>query len=155
MLPLRILNSKETKTIKEAVRSQFGYEFLEDFVFLQNNKNKVFITNRDIAKIELHQLKINSIGLYIGEYKNNKMRLSIEGAQLVAQGAEKNVLALSRDDARLWMGGNDISVRKKPENRGEFVILKYNKDVLGCGRVSEEKIANYVPKERRTKEQGL
>ncbi len=148
---LKVLNSKETKKIKEAIKNQFGYCFLQEFVFLQNNKNRVFITNRDIAKIELHQLKINSIGLYLGEYKDNKIRLSIEGAQMVAQGAKKNILALNSEDACLWMRGSDIA-KKKPGNRGEFVILKYNEDALGCGKVCEEKIANYVPKERRVKE---
>ena len=42
--------------------------------------------------------------------------------------------------------GNDID---KEFNVHGFIILKYKKDFIGCGRYKEGKIFNYVPKERR------
>lgn len=149
MNQLKILNSREIKLVKEAVKNQFGCEIVEDLVFLKNQKDRVFITNKDIAKLDLDRLKINSIGLYFGEYKHEKLRLSIEGAQFVGKSAKKNIVILKEEDAARWMKGNDISLQKKSLTLGGFVILKHGDDILGCGKYNGEKILNYVPKERR------
>ncbi len=147
---LKILNSKEIKAINTAMFAQFGCCF-GSFVFLENAKQKIFITNMALSKIDLDQLRVNSIGLYVGEFKDNKMRLSIEGAQLIASNAEKNILELDEAQSKTWMAGLDIPVTKSGFAAGEFIILKHKMDVFGCGKFNGEKIFNYIPKERRLK----
>lgn len=149
MKKLRILNTREIKPIRTAIKEQFGCDFFEDFVFLQNLKDRIFITNKDIAKIDLDRLRINSIGLYFGEFRQKKLRLSIEGSQIIGKLAKKNILTLNEKEAKEWMSGNDILVKKRSLTPGSFVILQHKKDILGCGKYNGEKVMNYVPKERR------
>jgi NOL1/NOP2/fmu family ribosome biogenesis protein len=35
--------------------------------------------------------------------------------------------------------------------KSRYILLRYNQDILGCGKVAENKILNFVPKERRFK----
>ncbi len=149
MSQLKILNTREIKPVKEAVKNQFGCRIVEDLVFLKNQKDRIFIVNKDISKLDLGGLRINSIGLYFGEYKHEKLRLSIEGAQFVGKSAKKNIVILKEEGAARWMKGNDIFLQKKSLALGGFVILKHAGDILGCGKYNGKKILNYVPKERR------
>ena len=49
----KILNKKEIKKIKEALICQFGYFWEEDYVYLLNENDRLFIINKDLAKIEV------------------------------------------------------------------------------------------------------
>ena len=90
MQKLKILNSREIKKMREIALSSFGYFPKANYVYLQNDKNKVFIVNNDLKRIDLRNLRIDKIGLYLAEFKNNQLRLSKEGAQFFTSGAEKN-----------------------------------------------------------------
>jgi len=35
------------------------------------------------------------------------------------------------------------------ESENAFKVLKYNNEIIGCGKSTGEKIANFMPKERR------
>lgn len=146
MQNLKVLERKDKKILLELLKKQFGFEEKLDYVFLINNKNKVFIANKDIANIDLNKIRINSIGLYIAEFKNNEVRLSIEGSQIIGPNAKKNIVELDEKQAREWLKGKDIE--KKTEEQG-FVILKHNNDYLGSGKVKQNIILNFVPKIRR------
>ena len=87
-----------------------------------------------------------SLGLFFGEIKNGEIRLTIEGSQLVGPNAKKNVLEIPDKLARLWLKGYDIPV--KTDMKG-FLIIKNNKDYLGCGKFVENRILNPIPKTRR------
>jgi len=146
MQDLRVLEKKNKKTFLQLLKKQFGFEDKLDYAYLTNNKNKIFIVNRDIAEIDLNKIRINSAGLYIAEFKNNEVRLSIEGSQLIGKKAKKNIIELNEKQAREWLKGKDIELKAKEKG---FVILKHNKDYLGSGKVKEDKILNFVPKTRR------
>ncbi len=143
---LRVMNSKEKKNILKLLYDQFGFQSAMEYEFLINTRNKIFILSRDFAKIETRELRINSLGLYFGEIYNGELRLSIEGSQIIGKLSKKNILELSDEDARRWMGGEDFEVREKMSG---FVIIKNNDDFLGCGKLANGKLYNYVPKERR------
>ena len=146
MQNLKILNKKQTKEILSLIKKQFGAEFKSDFAFLKNEKGKIYLINKDISKINLEKLRINSLGLYFAETRNNEIRLSIEGSQLIGPLAKKNILELTEKQVKEWMQGNDL------ETKGDysgFVLVKHNKDFLGCGKVREGKVFNYVGKARR------
>jgi len=47
-----------------------------------------------------------------------------------------------------WMYGSELLI-----NTGyrQFIILRYNGNLLGCGKASEQKVSNFIPKSRRLK----
>ncbi len=146
MQNLKILNKKEVKAILEMVKKQWECDFKEDYAFLQNKDGKVFIVNKDIAKIDFKKIRINSVGLYFAELRNNEIRLSIEGSQLIGPKAKENVIELNEKEAREWLKGNDL---EKETSANGFVIIKHDKDYLGTGKARDNKILNFVPKTRR------
>ena len=146
MKNLKILNNKEIKKILKLLDNQFGFKEKLNYVFLMNKKNKIYLVNKDIERIDIDNLRIDALGLYFGEVNHGLLRLSIEGSQMIGKMAGKNIIELDKEDAELWSMGNDID---KEFNVYGFVILKYKKDFIGCGKYKGGKIFNYVPKERR------
>ena len=146
MQQLKILNTKEVKEITGLLKEEFGFEEKLNYVFLLNNRDRIYIINKDMTRINLENLRIDSMGLYFGELKNKTLRLSIEGSQIIGRGAKKNLIELDEKEMHEWLKGENL--HKKME-KSAFVILKHKDDILGCGRYKEGKIFNYVPKERR------
>ena len=146
MQNLKVLGRKDKKKFLELLKKQFGFEKKLDYVFLINNKNKIFIVNKELVNIDLNKIRINSIGMYIAEFRNDEVRLSIEGSQFIGPDAKKNILGLNDKEAREWLKGNDL---EKEINLKGFVIIKNDNDFLGCGKVKEKGILNFVPKTRR------
>jgi len=149
MINLKILNKKAIKEILKKVKEQWDADVdFGDKVFLQDKENDIYIVNKDISKIDLSKLRINSIGLYIAQQMIDGLRLSIEGSQLIGPKAKKNVLELGEKQAKEWLKGYDLENDKSL--RG-FLIIKHKEDFLGCGKAKDNKILNYVPKNRRLK----
>lgn len=146
MQNLRVLDRKDKKAFLEILENQFGFEDKLDYSFLINNKNKVFIVNKEIAGIDLNKIRINSIGLYIAEFRNNEVRLSIEGSQIIGPKAKKNIIELDEKEAREWLKGKDIE--KETEAKG-FVMIKHDNDYMGSGKIRGSTILNFVSKTRR------
>ena len=141
------LNSKESKELKKKLLEQFGIE--DDFsnhAFYMTDKNKVFLVNRDVEKINLEALRLQSVGLYICEDYGNEIRLSIEGSQIFGSKATKNILTLDKKQSRDWLKGFDLEIEG---NIKQFVIVKNEKEFLGCGKLKDNKLLNFTPKERR------
>lgn len=143
-----ILNKKDIKKVIGLLERQFGFSGKLDYVFLMNKQNKVYIVKRYVFDLPLDRLKVDKLGMYIGELYKDEMRLSIEGSQLVGPSAMKNIIEIDREQVRLWMAGEPIP--------GEFsgkgyVLLKDRQkgDFLGCGRISQHGIQNFYPKTRR------
>ncbi len=147
MQNLKILNKKQIKLILKKLEAQFGFKDTLDFVFLQNREGKIFLINKDIAKVDLSKLRINSIGLYFGKIEQDELRLSIEGSQLIGKKAKKNIVELNSQQLKQWLKGEDIENNKHQD----FVIIRHNKDFLGTGKAKQDKILNFVPKARRIK----
>ena len=147
MRELRILNKKQIKSILSIIKNQWGTDLEIEHAFLMSPKNKIYLVNKDISKLDLSKLNINNIGLYFGELtKNNELRLSIEGSQIVGEKAKKNVIEVNEKQAKQWFRGEFVETK---EQGNAFVILKHNKDFLGCGRLVDGKVLNYVAKARR------
>tara|TARA_Y100000310_G_scaffold333322_1_gene410636 strand:- start:416 stop:877 length:462 start_codon:yes stop_codon:yes gene_type:complete len=148
-MKLKILNSREIKRIKEIVVNNFGGFLTEDYAYLQNEKGKVFVVNKDIAKIELNNLKIDKMGLYFAEVKNNQVRLSKEGAQLLVLQNEKlrNIISLNKKEVKEYFSGKDLE--KDLDEKDKLVLLEHNKNILGCAKYKDKKILNFLPKSHR------
>ena len=141
----KFLNSKERKEIFRLVEEQFGCSFTSDLVFCLNNKEKVFVVNRDIDGLPLDNLRVDKLGMYVGTIQADGFRLSIEGSELIGPQATKNILDLSFEQMREWLKGKDI---EGPEGNS-FILLRHNSYWLGCGKLKEGRILNYIPKNRR------
>ena len=146
MEKLKILNKKEIKRLLEMLDKHWGFKGEMEYAFLQSEKYKIYIANKEIFNLDLSKVKINSYGLYFAEVRNG-IRLSIEGSQIVGPKATKNVIELNDEELKEWMSGADLD---KETDSNDFVILKHGDDFLGTGKSTKEgKILNYVPKTRR------
>lgn len=143
---LNALSGRDLKPVLAKIKGQWGAEIDFPWAWYQSAKNDLFVLSKDIAKIDPKKFRINSVGLYIGEFKKGELRLSIEGSQLIGPHAKKNVVELDKDELRQWLRGEDLVKDVKAEG---YVIMKSGNDFVGCGRVKEGKILNFVPKARR------
>ena len=146
MQKLKILNTREKKPLLARIKEQWGCDFKTDLVWMMSTKNRIYLMTKDLEKIDLKKLRIDSMGSYFATINESEIRLSIEGAQLIGKIAKKNIVELSEEEKYEWMQGKDID--KKTDCEG-YVIIKSDNDFLGCGKVSEDKILNFVPKNRR------
>ncbi|MBN1385523.1 hypothetical protein JW968_00930 [Candidatus Woesearchaeota archaeon] len=148
MQKARILNTRETKQIMKKIEEQWGFRGDLRYTFIQNERDKIFVITNDLKLLEKPEdLRIDSLGLYFGEFKNNELRLSIEGSQMIGPGATHDVIDLTRAQMIQWFKGDDIEMDIGGEPR--YVIMRHEKDFLGTGRYKEGKILNFVPKARR------
>ncbi len=149
----RFLNSREIRKIKEQVIQEFGYFWQQDYAYLLNENQKLFVINKDIKRIDLKKLRIDKIGLYVAEVKENQVRLSKEGAQLLAQEAEQrhqklnNLLELTKQELKDYFHGSDLN--KDLGTSSRLVILHYQNEIIGCARYKEGRIINFLPKLNR------
>lgn len=152
ILKLTYLNSKELKKIKKILLEQYSIKEKLDYVFYITQNNDLYIINNAMREINIEKLRINTIGIYVGELKDDELRLSIEGSQIIGKLAKKNIYEIDSKLARMWMYGLDIPCK---ENYGKTLVIiknKENGDFLGSGRYKEGKILNHVPKGRRIHE---
>jgi len=159
MKNIKILNKKEVKKVLSLIKNQWDADVKLDYVFLQNSKGKIFIANKELFNIDkikknkikkasdsfLENLRINSIGMYFGLLKENQLRLTIEGSQIIGAKAKKNILLLSDAQTKEWLRGEDLPIK----NLKGFFLIKNKNDFLGTGKAVKDKILNFVPKNRR------
>jgi len=143
-----VLNSKRIRQILSVLKEQWDYEEKLDCGFLQK-ENDIFLVTRDIDKIDLGQLNLNSLGLYFGEIRNEQLRLSIEGSQIIGPKAKKNVVELDNNQLQHWLAGGDIELSTAAVENNSYAIIKQGNDFFGCGRIKNSTLLNFVPKARR------
>ncbi len=157
------MKRKEASSLLEQIGEEYGCDakilLIDRYVFFISDKNKVYIINEELKDIDTQTLRINSFGLYFCEINRGKIRLSIEGSQIIGPIATKNVTEFDDVTAKKWIMGEDIEEWTE-ETKG-FTIIKHNvkaandkimTDFLGCGKYKEQRILNFIPKQRRIKE---
>ncbi len=159
-IPLRVLNSKERKRILQNLQEQFGIEEVEGII-LQKGKERIFLYQGSLSADEIIKIEtlvpIERIGMYFGKivedrYSSDNVRMSIEGTQLLKDQIKKNIFELNEDQADKWMKGQDLEIKSGLKG---FVVMKYKEEFLGCGKASEEKIGNFIPKNRRLRDKNI
>ncbi len=146
MQNLTPMKSKEVKELIKKFKDQWDFEGKLDYQFLLSSRDKVWIVNHDVANLDLNKLRISTIGLYIAELGKGGVRLSIDGSQIIGPKSKKNVIELSKEQARAWLKGNDVPWKDPFDG---FAIIKSGKDYLGTGKFKGGMILNFVPKTRR------
>ena len=145
---LKVLNKKQTKEIINKLKKQYEIKELTlDYIFLINTNNKIYIINKDLKKLDQSKLRINSIGLYFAALdKQKRIRLTIEGTQLIGKKATKNVLEIQPKELKEWIKGYDLKTEK---NLKDFIIIKYKNYFLGSGLFTKGIVKNFISKARR------
>lgn len=151
---LKILNKNETEEIFQKLETQFGIKKIPG-ILLMKGKERIFLfqgeaNEKEIKKFDLIA-NIERAGIYIGKIfePTDEIRLSIEGTQIFKDQITKKIFEIkSQKDYETWMNGQELQI--KTGLRG-IIVIKYNDEFLGCGKASEEKIGNFIPKNRRLK----
>jgi len=150
---MKILNRRGIEEIERIVERNYGAKLNLDcyVVLIVGVEKKIWLASREILKIELEKLSINSIGFYFGKLKrNDKIHLSTEGSQIVGRFAKKNIVELGEESAENFMKGMDVKnmsrIDCEPHN---FVLVRSGKDFLGCSLLTENELQNLLPKSRR------
>lgn len=144
---LKVMRNKEIKEILKQIEEQFGCLLKEEFVFLEGPEERIYITTKPYLNIDLTKLKINNTGLYFGTKEKQGFRLSVEGSELLDK-PTKNIIELNDEDFKAYMAGENLRL----EDSNGYKVLKYKGHFIGCGKLSNNTLYNYLPKQRRAKE---
>ena len=148
---LEIQKREQLTEIESILVKNYGVRLsLRDFLVLKSEREeKIWLASKDIDKLDLRNLPVNSVGMNFGKLKrNDKINLTIEGAQLIGKSATKNVATI--DNAEKFLSGSDVEPSKLINcDLNNFVIVKSSGEVLGCGILRENTIENLLPISRR------
>lgn len=150
----QILSSREKRDISELLEKQWGIDVpkeMREQAWLLNAEDRLFLCTRDFGRLPYERLRIERAGIYIATMHRGELRLSVEGSQMLGPLAKKNIVELDAKEAHLWLQGGDIVKEVSTAEPRAFVLIRHKTDFLGCGKLSEGKILNFVPKERRLK----
>ena len=139
----KILDKKQVKQLLARLEKQFNTKLKLDYIFLKNNKGKIFIINKNFSKLDINKLRLNNVGLYFAKEEKGGLRLSIEGSLLLKN--SKNVLELNEKQMFEYMQGLELNLKEKDGN----YILKHKDVFLGSSKIKNNKLLNYIPKSRR------
>jgi NOL1/NOP2/fmu family ribosome biogenesis protein len=147
---MEIINSKERKEIIAQLNEQFGINKIP-YTIIRFGKDKIRIYSGEISNEELlrldQNLRIETAGLYFAKQQEDGIRLTLDGIAIFKDQIKKGILELSDEQAKEWLKGNELLIQTE---RG-FRILKNQGEFIGCGKATGEKIANFMPKERRVR----
>jgi len=151
MIPLKFFKENEREKILKQLKQQFGIKNIS-FKLARLGKERIIAFSGDISDREVLNLDrvahIEGIGLYFAKEQMDGIRLSIEGSQILSNQITKNIFELDEKQAEQWMLGQELNI--KTDKKG-FFVMKFKDDFLGTGKVSENRITNFVPKQRRLK----
>lgn len=147
---IHILNSGEKKKIIEDLNAKFGITELP-WLLVMAGKGKVrafsgSMTRDEIAKLS-YDIRIELPGLYILREESDGYRISHDGLFVFKNLATKNIVDISDKQADEWLRGENIEI----DLEDKWVLLRNKGELIGCGKVKDKKVINYVPRERRVK----
>lgn len=154
MKKLHIMNTREVKDVLEKLESYYGCDIMDmrsEYGFLIDQDDHIFLVSRDIEKIDLAKLRINSVGMYFAEInKYKEIRLTIEASQLIGPKAAKNVFDINSEDLKEYFKGKEIAIGEEYGNT--MLLIRSGKDFFGAAKCKDGTLLNYLPKVHRTKE---
>lgn len=148
---IQILNPKQAEEIVQNLKERFGIKKIPGRI-MKLGEEKLFLFTGDSTEEEILKLEkivpVERLGVYFAKIIHDDVKLSIEGSQILKEQITKNIFSLDSEQAEKWMMGQELNL--KPGMKG-FAVMKYKDNFLGCGKASEDKISNFVPKMRRLK----
>jgi NOL1/NOP2/fmu family ribosome biogenesis protein len=152
-IPLKFFDKKEKEKLVQQLNGQFGIEEIP-WEIAKLGKERIILFSGDMSEKDLlkfdYLARIEGVGLYFAKIDEHTkdLRLSIEGANLLKNQITKNIFEMNEKQAEQWMLGQELNITTGKKG---FFIMKFKDDVLGTGKISENKISNFVPKSRRLK----
>ena len=148
---IKILSEQEKRKIENQLHAQFGIKELPGKIVMRGEERLFFFTGEidedGIRKLE-QSAPIEKVGVYFAKLINEEIKLTIEGTQLLKEHITKGIFQINDSQAEEWMMGRELNLKSGLKG---FVVMKNNDDYLGCGKASQEKITNFIPKSRRLK----
>lgn len=152
MTTAKLLRRKYVKELISVIVEEFGINISGDYLFHKNTREKIFILKNDPAleSIDLSTLRVDRLGLYLGEYKNGFFRPSMQGAQFLLEQAKnqkitlKNTFELTKEQVEKVMKGKNIDLKGQPDTPA--IILTYQDNAICFGQIKDGILLNYVPK---------
>lgn len=152
IMRLEILNRAKKERIRGMLKEQFGIEELP-YLLIKTGKERIKAFSGSFSRQEivdvLKAVRFEGIGLYLAKMSNWGVRLGIDATGLLKSEIKKNIVELDSEQAERWLRGEDLLMERE-DNKG-FVVIKYKSDFLGCGKLVNGRMRNFVPKERRIK----
>lgn len=156
---LKILTLAEKNEIERKLNEQFGIKKLNGLI-VRRGKERLFLFTGNFSEEEIKILEesviIERVGIYFAKIVEDngieKIRLSIEGSQMLANQITKNLFELDEKQTESWMKGQQLDISAIDKG---FLIMKNKGDFMGTGKASENKIGNFIPKNRRLKSQNV
>ncbi len=152
---IKILSKNEKREIERKLDKQFGVKEI-DGMLIKFGKDRIFFFSGKLKEKEIRiiesEIPIERIGVYFARIMNDFPKLSIEGTQILKEQINKNIFELDEKQLKDWMSGRDLNIQTG--QRG-FLVMKYKEEILGCGKASENKISNFIPKMRRLKNREI
>lgn len=150
-IPIHFLDEREKAKLLKQLNEQFGIKEVP-YKIARLGKERIILFSGDISEREILNMdefaRIEGVGVYFAKEHPDGLRLSIEGANLLKNQITKNIFELDEKQEEQWMLGQELSIQT--EDKGFFVI-KFKDDFLGTGKISQNRITNFVPKSRRLK----
>jgi len=153
MIPIKSFNRQEKEKFIQQLNEQFGIKEIPGQI-AKFGKERIILFSQEISEKEIQTLdrisRVEGVGVYFAKIEENsrEIRLSIEGTQLLKNQITKNIFELDEKQAEQWMMGQELNITTGKKG---FFIMKFKDDFLGTGKISENKISNFVPKSRRLK----
>jgi len=152
---IKILSKNEKREIERKLNKQFGIKEISGML-IKFGKDRIFFFSGKLKEKEIRiiesEIPIERIGVYFARIMNDFPKLSIEGTQILKEQISKNTFELDEKQSKEWMSGRDLNISSPQKG---FLVMKYKEEVLGCGKASENKISNFIPKMRRLKNREI
>ncbi|MEK6848176.1 MAG: tRNA pseudouridine(55) synthase TruB [Nanoarchaeota archaeon] len=149
---MKIISKKEKERILNKLKEDYGIGQING-TLLETGKGKIRLFTGNLAQEEVNRIIFNirteMIGIYLAKKDENETRISFDSLSLFRNEVSKSVIEISDEDAKIWGNGEEIGTDAQNKNNG-FVIIRNNGNLLGCGKIKDGQIKNFVPKERRT-----
>ena len=149
---MKFLTSKEKKELLNKIIAIYECNnFIENAVVaLSGKEEKIWLMSREVAEFDYGNLRLNSAGIYFGRFDNEKLRMSIEGAQIVGKSAKKNLAIISQEDAQNFIRGQDLLAEKEIScEEGQNVIVLSESTILGVSKYKSGSLLSVLPKNRK------
>lgn len=156
---IEFLNTRQVKELNKRLFEQHGSDFGKEYFIVITGGEKIYLVNKEVAKINLEKLRVDKYGLYVANENKMGLRLTIEGAEIIGKNANKNVVDLDTKQTNSWMLGEDVELDSeqlsKIEDKEKFIIVKHKKDFLSSGKLKKGEnnkgntLLNFVSKDRR------
>ena len=161
-MKIQILDKTKKRKVLEGL-SYLGDLKMNELFIRTGDRIRTFtgsLTNEQIMHI-WSLFQIEGIGLYfakdfLDKRGNQETRISLDGLHSIKDQIKTNIVDINEEQFEKWIRGNSLELNEEQKKEYErlkgFVAIKYKEDIVGTGKLTEQKaIISFLPKERRIK----